>query len=108
MYMRDGFRAIPRRLLSRSQRASSMNKLVQLLLLAASISVLLSLTVAHTQAEKQLDISQLGYENASAWKAVACQQDKLSVELNQTCPLMAVVTDLAFQNHNPDQGCPSV
>lgn len=52
------------------------------------------------------DVIALGYANAAYWQAKTCKLDKLSLELNQTCPLMAVATPMALKLKNPNPVLP--
>jgi hypothetical protein len=52
------------------------------------------------------DVIALGYANAAYWQAKTCKLDKLSLKLNQTCPLMAVPTPMALKLKNPNRVLP--
>jgi hypothetical protein len=69
-------------------------------------AAVMALMVSATAAQKIKDIVGLGYADAAYWKVKPCNLDKRSLELHQTCPLIAIPPPMALENYNPEQAFP--
>src|ERR1700686_1777401 len=65
----------------------------QITKVGAALTIALTIPAMAADSE-DANVIALGYANAAYWQAKTCKLDKLSLELNQTCPLQAVATPM--------------